>query len=221
MCKTPSCHLFHRLRINSIGRNPCPNSYRAVPNPLSTMPMPFSSDIPSICHQHWLLTSKQNMLELGDLGGEKLYAWQGNRTYPSSLQQSFEASDTATVNEAFNLSGDARNQPTIGLRAAGAKLPSLVVLSSWEKSYERASNELQKWIMLGEGAVQVAILLAWNIVAQSIMDCRVKVIVPDTNETSLIRVVMQEVGESHMIRKFELKQLEIHDPQSGPRATIN
>ncbi|KAF8251005.1 hypothetical protein K440DRAFT_638839 [Wilcoxina mikolae CBS 423.85] len=153
----------------------------------------FSSDISSICHHHWLLISKQNMLELSDLGGEKLYTWQGSRTFPLP-PKNVHASNAVVVNQAFNLSGTASNEFTVavGLRPAGAKLPSLVVLSGLENSYERASNELQQWITLGNGAVQVAILLAWNIVAQSFVECRVRVIVPDSNEASLTRTIMQE-----------------------------
>lgn len=82
---------------------------------------------------------------------------------------------------AFDLdyTGKERSQLDWGLSQAPSDLeleddmppvPSLIVESCWTAEYQQAFSDMQEWMKQGDGAVQVVILLKWNIVTKDPSD---------------------------------------------------
>ncbi|KAF8537737.1 hypothetical protein BDD12DRAFT_887099 [Trichophaea hybrida] len=96
------------------------------------------------------------------------------------------------VYEAFNLEGQERYEKDVGLRPAGAELPTLIVQSCWEDSYSQMYDEMKQWLYLGNGAVQKAILLKWSLNDPDSIECGLEVYVYDNDQSTRFRRIMQQ-----------------------------
>ncbi|CCX31496.1 Similar to conserved hypothetical protein [Ajellomyces capsulatus H88]; acc. no. EGC41826 [Pyronema omphalodes CBS 100304] len=134
----------------------------------------FETKVAEVCHIQWLnreLASMVNACLMSPEQGDYLFPWSGN------------------VYDDLGIDGTRREENDVGIRPKGRELPTVIVQSCWEKSYDQTYREMKDWMYCD--AVKRVILLKWTNGVEA-PDCDMEMFEYDSNAPDNFRRTMEQ-----------------------------
>jgi hypothetical protein len=97
-----------------------------------------------------------------------------------------------TVYDDLGIDGTRREENDVGIRPKGRELPTVIVQSCWEKSYDQTYREMKDWMYCD--AVKRVILLKWTNGVEA-PDCDMEMFEYDSNAPDNFRRTMEQVSK--------------------------
>ena len=71
------------------------------------------------------------------------------------------------INFLYGPYAGARKEPDLMIRAGNLRLPTVVIEAGWSEAWNRLTDDMNIWLVGGNGDVKVVILIKWNKIGRS------------------------------------------------------
>jgi hypothetical protein len=119
------------------------------------------------CHQGWYQNAADNWRNSGLLTGDEkrhLKTRVGTSKFCSLWCPCVFFTNFTAIDSFYGPYSGSRKEPDFMIRADNLRLPKVVMESGWSESWTRLMDDMNTWLVGGNGDVKVLILLKWNII---------------------------------------------------------
>jgi len=105
------------------------------------------------CHQEWYQNAADN--------------WRDSGLLTRDEKRHLKIRVGTAINFLYGPYAGARKEPDLMIRAGNLRLPTIIMEAGWSEAWNRLTDDMNIWLVGGNGDVKVVILIKWNKIGRS------------------------------------------------------